>query len=68
MIMKERGVLLALADDHVLVYAALFMVCALMSALGGGWLGIASFVPAAIVIELAMGWQRLFGRRESGSE
>ncbi|MEP1472548.1 MAG: hypothetical protein ABJK25_16375 [Halieaceae bacterium] len=68
MIMRERGVLLAPADDHVLIYAALFMVCALMSALGGGWLGIASFVPAAIVIEIALGWRRQFGARESGSE
>jgi len=65
MIIKDRGALLAPADDHVLVYAALFMVCALMSALGGGWLGIGAFVPAAIVIELALGWQRLFGEGEA---
>ncbi|MEH6609202.1 MAG: hypothetical protein V7696_07505 [Halioglobus sp.] len=39
-------------DDHTVVYAGLFLVCALISALGGGWLGVLCFVPAAIALEL----------------
>lgn len=39
-------------DDQVLVYAGLFLVCALVSTLGGGALGILSFVPAVIAAEV----------------
>ena len=34
-------------DDQVLVYAGLFLICALVRALGGGALGLLSFIPAA---------------------
>jgi len=39
-------------DDQVLVYAGLFLVCALVSALGGGALGLLSFIPAVIAAEV----------------
>jgi len=39
-------------DDQVLVYAGLFLVCALVSTLGGGALGILSFIPAVIAAEV----------------
>lgn len=51
MIAKRREKGLDFGDDHIVVYAGLFLVCALMSALGGGWLGVLCFVPAAIALE-----------------
>ena len=39
-------------DDQVLVYAGLFLVCALVSALGGGALGLLSFIPAVVAAEI----------------
>ncbi len=39
-------------DDQVLVYAGLFLVCALVSTLGGGALGILSFIPAVMAAEV----------------
>ena len=39
-------------DDQVLVYAGLFLICALVSALGGGALGLLSFIPAVVTAEL----------------
>ena len=52
MILKQRVKILDFGDDHIVVYAGLFLMCALISALGGGWLGVLCFVPAAIVLEL----------------
>ncbi len=52
MITKQQDKLLAFDDAHIVIYAGLFLVCALISALGGGWLGMLCFVPAAIVLEL----------------
>ena len=52
MIMKQRINVLDFGDAHIVVYAGLFLVCALISALGGGWLGVLCFVPAVIVLEL----------------
>jgi len=66
MVLKDRRVRLLPADDHMLIYAALFLVCALMSAMGGGWLGVACFVPVAFIIELTLSWGKLHDQRESG--
>ena len=52
MILKQQVKILDFGDDHTVVYAGLFLVCALISALGGGWLGVLCFVPAAIALEL----------------
>ena len=52
MIMKQRVNVLDFGDDHIVIYAGLFLMCTLISALGGGWLGVLCFVPAAIVLEL----------------
>ena len=52
MISKQRQNVLDFGDDHIVIYAGLFLVCALISALGGGWLGVLCFVPAVIVLEL----------------
>ena len=65
MVIRDRRAVMAPADDHVVIYAALFLVCALLSALGGGWLGVACFVPVAIVMELALRWGERRERRGS---
>ena len=41
------------ADDRIVAYSALFMVCALMSAVGGGAWGALAFMPAAVAVEIA---------------
>ena len=40
------------ADNLVLMYSALFLLCALMSVLGAGALGALVFLPAAVISEL----------------
>jgi len=40
------------ADGRIVKYSALFMVCALMSAVGGGVWGALAFMPAAIAVEI----------------
>ncbi len=66
MVIRDRRTVIPPADDHVLIYAALFLVCALMSALGGGLLGVACFVPVAVVIELVLRWGERREQRELG--
>lgn len=66
MVLKDRRVRLYRADDLMLIYAALFLVCAVISALGGGWLGVACFVPVAVIIELMQSWGNLSDQPESG--
>ncbi|MFT6285361.1 MAG: O-antigen ligase [Halieaceae bacterium] len=66
MIVKRQEKVLDFGDDHIVVYAVLFLVCALISALGGGWLGVLCFVPAAIALELIQRfgvWRVLAGGR-----
>ncbi len=41
------------ADNRIVAYSALFMVCALMSAVGGGAWGALAFMPAAFAVEIA---------------
>ena len=45
---------LSRADDRVLIYSALFLVCAAMSAFGMGTVGAMAFLPSAVIIEFAM--------------
>jgi len=66
MVLKDRRLRLYRADDLMLIYAALFLVCAVISALGGGWLGVACFVPVAVIIELTQSWGKLSDQPESG--
>jgi hypothetical protein len=40
------------ADNRVLMYSVLFLLCALMSVLGAGALGALVFLPAAFIAEL----------------
>jgi hypothetical protein len=42
-------------SDRILIVAGLFSVCALLSSLGGGLLGLLCFVPAVIVMEASAG-------------
>ena len=42
-------------SDRILIVAGLFSVCALLSSLGGGLLGLLCFVPAVIAIEASAG-------------
>ena len=39
------------ADNRVLMYSVLFLLCALMSVLGAGALGALVFLPAAVIAE-----------------
>jgi len=51
MFLKSRKSLLSLVDNRVLVYSTLFLVCALISALTPGNIGLAVFLPCAFMIE-----------------
>ena len=65
MVLKDRRVRLLRADDLMLIYAALFLVCAVISALGAGWLGVACFVPVVVIIELTQSWGKWSDQPES---
>ena len=49
-------------DDQVLVYAGLFLICAGVSAMGGGALGLLSFIPAVGVAEVLRRLRELYPR------
>ncbi len=55
---KMRRNVMGYLDDRALIYAALFLICALLSALGAGILALASLLPAAAVVELLSRWGR----------
>jgi hypothetical protein len=50
MSVKPRRSVLGRSNDQVLIYAALFLACALLSALGVGVLSVLAFIPAAIAV------------------
>ena len=52
MLIANRKSGLNLTGDRVLIYAALFLLCALISSFGAGTLAALSFLPAALAIEL----------------
>ena len=52
MSVKPRRQVLARGDDRVLVLAGLFLVCAMLGALGMGALAVWCFLPAAALVEL----------------
>lgn len=54
--LKMRRSVMGKADDRVLIYSALFLVCALLSAAGAGVLGLLSLLPAIAVVELIAQW------------
>lgn len=49
----SRRVRLPRADNRIVAYSALFMICALMSAVAGGAWGALAFMPAAVAVEIA---------------
>jgi hypothetical protein len=49
----SRKSMVSRADDRVLTYSALFLVCAAISALGAGALAVMAFLPAVLMVELA---------------
>ena len=51
MSLRVRKHLFTTGDSQVLVYAALFLLAAAASALGGGALGLLSFLPAIALAE-----------------
>ncbi len=51
MSIKPRRQVLARSDDRVILHAALFMICAMLSALGMGAAALWCFIPAAAVLE-----------------
>lgn len=51
MSVKPRRQILLRSDDRVIIYAALFLVCSLLSALGMGALALLCFLPAAALFE-----------------
>jgi len=50
MSIKPRRSVLGQFDDKGFAYAGLFGVCALLSSVGGGALGLFLFIPAALAI------------------
>lgn len=52
MSIKPRRQLLARSDERVIVHAALFLLCAIFSALGMGAAALWCYFPAAAVLEL----------------
>jgi hypothetical protein len=58
------------SDDRVLMYSALFLVCAMISALGAGALGALAFLPAAVIIEavsrFGVRWRQGFSCQSHG--
>ena len=48
----NRNLGFTIAGDRVLVYAALFLVCSLISFFGAGNLAALAFLPAALAIEV----------------
>ncbi len=51
MSIKPRRKILARGDDRVVVHAGLFVICAMLSALGMGAMALWAFVPAAALLE-----------------
>lgn len=52
MSVKPRKSILGHSDDRVLVHATLFLVCALLSAVGLGAVAFWAFLPAAAALEI----------------
>ena len=52
MSVKPRKQVLARSDDRMIVHAGLFLICAMLSALGVGALAFWCFLPAAGLVEL----------------
>ena len=52
MSIKPRRQVLARSDDRVILHAALFLMCAIFSALGMGAVALWCYFPAAAVLEL----------------
>ena len=55
MSVKPRKQVLARSDDRMIVHAGLFLVCAMLSAVGMGALAFWCFLPAAGLVELLSG-------------
>jgi len=62
MSIKPRRQVLARSDDRVIMHAALFLICAMLSALGMGITALWCFLPAAAILE---GLSLLSPRRNS---
>lgn len=52
MSVKPRKPVLARSDDRMIVHVGLFLICAMLSALGVGALAFLCFLPAAGLVEL----------------
>ncbi len=55
MSVKPRRNVLVYSDERVLVYAGLFLICAMLAALGMGPVAFWSFLPAAVLSEVLSG-------------
>ncbi len=65
---KPRKPILMRSDDRVVIYAGLFLVCAMLSSLGMGPLALLCFLPAAFLFEgLSVLSQRAMPRTPSRS-
>lgn len=53
MLSESRRLTVTKTDGRIVIYSALFMLCALLSAVGGGAWGALAFMPAAVVVEIA---------------
>jgi hypothetical protein len=52
MSLKSRKTLMGRCDEQVFAFAGLFLVCSLISALGGSLLALFLFIPTAVAASL----------------
>ena len=58
MSLRPRKSVMGRCDDQVFAYAGLFLLCSLVSALGGGILGMMLFVPSAAAAVVLLSGRR----------
>ncbi len=54
--LKSKRNVMSYSDDRVLNYAVVFLICALVSALGGDALALACFAFLVLVVEVLSRW------------
>ena len=51
MSVKPRKLILLRSDERIVIHAGLFLVCAMLGAMGMGALSLLCFLPAAVLFE-----------------
>lgn len=68
MLTMNRKGLIGQGGDRTIIYSGLFLVCALLSALGAGSLGALAFIPAAVAVEATTQLGKHFGPADKSQE